>query len=245
LIPARKSWAFNFVLRRWMAAILRRRFHNIYIAGAEHSRALDPARPVVACVNHTNWWDGFLIYVLSDRLLPHDIYLAMEEENLRRYRFFSWMGVFGIDLTHVRAALPGVRYAIRLLKGSARRMVWIFVQGRLAPAHKPIEVKGGALFLARQTGAQVLPLIVRYEWLSESRPSIFVQVGAPMLAAASEEHLAGVLNELFARVADALDPIDLSNYQPLFAPRLSMNKRWDYFVHRLLRRRGTFHQQNR
>jgi chlorobactene lauroyltransferase len=245
VIPARKNAAFNFLLRRGLASMLRRRFHNLYIAGAEHLRALDPARPVVACVNHTNWWDGFILYVLSHRLLPHDIYLAMEEKNLRRYRFFTWMGVFGLDLDGARAALPGLRYAVRLLRSGAGRLVWIFVQGRLVPAHLPIEAKSGAGFLARRSDAQILPLILRYEWLAESRPSIFVRLGAPLPADASPENLAAALNELFARVADALDPIDLRDYEPLFAGRMSMNKRWDYFVRLILRREDAFDKQNR
>ena len=249
MIPARKSAPFNFVLRRWLDRTLRRRFHNVYIGGAEHLRSLDPARPVVGCVNHTNWWDGFVLYVLSHRLLPHDIHLAMEEKNLRRYRFFTWMGVFGVDLATRAAALPGVRYAVRLLRGEASggraRLAWMFVQGELLPANRPVEVKPGALFLARQAGASVLPLALRYEWLSESRPSIFVQVGAPMEASASAEELAAVLNALFSRVDAALDPLDLGGYQPLYGTRLSMNKRWDHLLHLLGTRREAFDEYNR
>ena len=249
MIPARKSAAFNFALRRWLDRTLRRRFHNVYVGGAEHLRALDPARPVVGCVNHTNWWDGFVLYVLSHRLLPYDIHLAMEEKNLRRYRFFAWMGVFGVDLATRASALPGVRYAVRLLRGKASggeaRLAWMFVQGELLPAGQPVEVKPGALFLARQAGASVLPLVLRYEWLSESRPSIFVQVGAPLDASVSADELAAVLNALFARVDAALAPLDLTGYQPVYGSRLSMNKRWDRLLHLLGRRRGAFDELNR
>ena len=82
MIAARKAPLFNFVLRRGLAVILRRRFHNIYLLGVYNLRGLDATRPVVGCVNHTNWWDGFVLYVFSHRRLPHDIYLAMEEKNL-------------------------------------------------------------------------------------------------------------------------------------------------------------------
>ncbi len=248
MIPARKSAPFNFFLRRWLDRTLRRRFHNVYVGGVEHLRALDPTRPVVGCVNHTNWWDGFVLYVLSHRFLPHDIHLAMEEKNLRRYRFFTWMGVFGIDLSTRATALPGMRYAVRLLRGRTRgvaRLAWMFVQGRLLPASEAVEVKPGAIFLARRTGAAVLPLVLRYEWLIESRPSIFVQVGAPTASSVTDEQLAEVLNSLFDRIGDTLTPLDLTPYEVVYPPGLSMNKRWDRVLHFFGRRHGKFDAYNR
>ncbi len=243
MIAARKVSPFNFVLRRWLGRVLRRRFHGVYIYGAEHLRALGPGSAVVGCVNHTNWWDGFVLYVLSWRWLPHDIYLAMEEKNLRRYRFFSWMGVFGVDLVDRRSALSGVRYALRLLRPG--RLVWMFVQGRLLPPGVPVEVRPGAIFLARRAGARLLPLILRYEWLSESRPSIFIAVGAPLAAATSAEELATVLDSLYAQWDEKLASPNFGGAEALFPPRLSMNKRWDYVLHLLGRRREVFDRQNR
>lgn len=248
MLPARKTAAFNFLLRRVLARTLRRRFHGVFIAGREHFDALDPGRPVIGAVNHSNWWDGFVLYVLSDRALPgRDIFLAMEEQNLRRYPFFQRMGCFGVDLENPRAALPGVRYALRLLAGNPGRLLWIFVQGELRPAHVPVRAKPGALLLARRAGAQVLPLVIRYEWLIESRPSILVRVGAPFVPGegATPEALAGTLDALLARVGDALDPPDLREYVPLFPPRISLNKRWDLLRHRLRRGREPFDRQNR
>ncbi len=243
MIAAHKNSPFNFVLRRWLCGVLRRRFHGVYIFGGEHLRALDSGSAVVGCVNHTNWWDGFVLYVLSWRLLPHDIYLAMEEKNLRRYRFFTWMGVFGVDLAERRSALPGMRYALRLLRPG--RLVWMFVQGQLLRPEVPVKVRPGALFLARRAGAVVLPLVLRYEWLSESRPSIFVRVGMPMAASTSTDELAAVLNSLSAQLQEKIGSPDFGGAETLFTPRLSLNKRWDYLLHRLWRRPEVFDPQNR
>ena len=249
MIPALKSAPFNFVLRRWLDRTLRRSFHNVYVGGLEHLRTLDPTRPEVGWVNNANWGDGFVLYVLSHRFLPHDIHLAMEEKNLRRYRFFTWMGVFGVDLADRAAALPGMRYAVRLLRGNAAggraRLAWMFVQGALLPAGQQIGVKPGALFLARRTGASVLPLVLRYEWLSESRPSIFVQVGDRLEPTVSGEKLAVVLNALFERIGATLHPLDLQGYEPLYGSRLSMNKRWDRLLHFFGRRHEVFDKHNR
>lgn len=248
MIAARKNAAFNLVLRRVLARALRRRFHAVWLAGREHLEALDPMRPVVGCVNHSNWWDGFVLYVLSDRVLPRrDIFLAMEEKNLRRYPFFRWMGCFGVDLDGgPRAALPGARYAVRLLAGDPRRLAWIFVQGKLLPPRVPVTAKPGALLLARRSGAQLLPLTIRYEWLVESRPSVFVRVGRPFVPDGDDgtmttpEDVAAGLNDLLAATDTATDGLDFSGWEQVFAPGTSLNRRWDGFVHRL---RGGGHKE--
>ena len=250
MITARKNAVFNFAMRRLLSWTLRRRFHNIYIAGESHLRELASGRAVVGCVNHTNWWDGFVLYVLSHRLLPHDIYLAMEEKNLRRYPFFAWMGVFGLDLCGTRRALRGLRYAIRLLNDKSNRsgrppLVWMFVQGRLSPSGTPIEVKEGALLLAKHSGAAILPMVLRYEWLIESRPSIFVNIGSPLPSTVTAEELADSLNRLFGSVPTAMDSPAFAEYQPLYSGRMSMNKRWDYLMRGLRRTSGAFDKQNR
>ncbi len=243
MIAARKNAPFNFFVRRWLGRMLKRRFHGVYVFGVENLRLIDPERAVVGCANHSNWWDGFVLYVLSWRLLPHDIYLAMEEENLRRYRFFTWLGVFGLDLTSQASALAGVRYAMRMLRPG--RLIWMFVQGRLQAAGTPVVVKPGALLLARRTQSQLLPVVLRFEWLSESRPSILIGIGAPLDPASSADKLAAAINRLYAQLGEKLDPPDFREAEALFPPRMSVNKRWDYFLHRLGRRQDFFDRQNR
>ncbi len=244
MIPARKQPAFNFILRRWLARVLRRRFHAFRLAGGEHLRALPPNTPVVGCVNHTNWWDGFILYVLSHRLLPHDIHLAMEEKNLRRYRFFTWMGVFGIDLTDRRASLAGLRYAVRLLRQPGAPLVWMFVQGELLSSRRAVEVKPGATFLARQTGAILLPLVLRYEWLQESAPSILARAGAPLPADTTPDVLAIRLNALLAQTDADVETRNFAGYENVLPARMSLNKSWDRVVHLLLGRPEPFDREN-
>ena len=247
MIAARKIRAFDFLARRWVASTLRRRFHGVFVAGGEHLRAPGGARAVVGCVNHTNWWDGFVLYALSHRRLTHDIYLAMEERNLRRYGFFTWMGVFGVDPSGRAANVAALRYALKLLRaGAARRpaWIWMFVQGELASARRPVQARPGAAFLARRGGAILQPVALRYDWLSESKPSVFVRLGRPLAAGASSEDIAGSLNALLAETDRTLDPPDLASYEPLFAPGLSINKRWDFLRHVLGGRRETFDKSN-
>ena len=57
----------------------------------------------------------------------------MEESQLRRYFFFSWIGCFSVDRHHPRAAMQSIQYAAHLLKEHPGRMVWLFPQGEIAP----------------------------------------------------------------------------------------------------------------
>jgi 1-acyl-sn-glycerol-3-phosphate acyltransferase len=109
----------------------------------------------------------------------------------------------------------------------ARNVVWIFPQGVLVPQWLPITVKPGALWLARRSGAAVLPIVFRYEWLVESRPSIFVNLGSPLERGATDEDLRAAMQGLYDSTGSSLAPLDLSTYRPLFKPRMSMNKRWE------------------
>ena len=248
MITARKNRAFDFLVQRWVARALRRRFHGVFIAGGEYLRALDGHQPLIGCVNHTNWWDGFVLYVLSHRRLPHAIYLAMDERNLRRYRFFTWLGVFGVDLSARAANVAALRYALKLLRPNGGRraaLVWMFVQGELASDRRPVEARPGAAFLAERGGVGLLPVALRYAWLSESRPSVFVRIGPPLAAGATAEDIAESLNALLADTDRTLDPPRLAEYERLFEPGMSANKQWDYVRHLFGGRREVFDKSNR
>ena len=247
VIPAKKNRAFDLLAYRWVSRALRRRFHGVYLAGGEHLHGLPIGTAVIGCVNHTNWWDGFVLHALSHRRLPHEIYLAMAEENLRRYRFFTWMGVFGVDLRPGARNVNALRYAIGLLtpcRVNRPALIWMFVQGKLVPERRPVEVLPGAAFLARRGGAMLLPVSLRYPWLSESRPSVFIRVGAPMPADTGSPEIADTLNGLLARTDQSLERPDLADYEPLFEPGMSLNRRWDYVRHILGGRRESFDKSN-
>ncbi len=249
MIPAKKNRAFDRLAARWIGRALRRRFHAAYLAGGEHLRGLPTGAAVVGCVNHTNWWDGFVLHALSYRHLPHEIYLAMEQENLRRYRFFTWMGVFGVDLRPGARNVAALRFATGLLRRPAANhpaLVWMFVQGKIVPERRPVEALPGAGFLARRGCAVLLPVALRYGWLSESRPSVFIRVGAPMAADTTPKAIADTLNGLLARTDQTLDPPDLAGYEPMFGTGMSLNRRWDYVRHLLGGgRREIFDKSNR
>jgi 1-acyl-sn-glycerol-3-phosphate acyltransferase len=208
--------------------VMRRRFFGVYVRGLPAlQRAAALGQPLIVCANHTNWWDGFAAAMLIPLLPRHSHYLAQSEELLALYRPLRWLGAFGVDIH--RSPLAGTRYALSLLR-NARNAVWLFPQGKLVPQWVPIEVKPGALWMARQSGACVLPIAFRYEWMVESRPSIFIHCGGLLEAEIGDEALAQTLQKLYDALGETLNPVDLSPYASLYPPRMSMNKVWEWWT---------------
>ena len=217
--------------------VMRRRFYGVYLRGKSHlEQAAVSGRPLIFCANHSNWWDGFAAALLIPFFPAYRIYLAQSEELLALYKPLRWLGAFGVDIHG--STLAGVRYALGLLQDCGNA-VWMFPQGVLLPQWVPIEVKPGALWLARRSGALVVPVAFRYEWMVESRPSVFINCGAAMDADVSAEVMTATLQGLWDDIGPTLVPVDLTSYQPLFAPRMSMNKVWERFT-----QRGPFNPQN-
>ncbi len=237
MIEAHKIRGVERVFVQVVRGAMRRRFYGVFLKGeGALRRASEGPRPLVLCANHSNWWDGFVSALLIPLFPGRRLYLAQSERLLARYRPLRWLGVFGLDIHG--SPLPGVRYAERLL-ADARNGVWIFPQGVLLPQGTPIRAKPGALWLARQAGALVLPMAFRYEWMIESRPSVFIHCGEALEPDVTEEELAGAMNRLYEEIGPMATPVDWTPWKPLFPPRLSMNKWWERCT-----RRGPFNPRN-
>ena len=92
MIPANKNDIFDSILYAYFKGVTRRAFHTIAARGIEKLRALPADRPVIIFCNHTNWWDGVLIYLLTRQMRHKAGYLMMEEKQLKHYNFFTWLG---------------------------------------------------------------------------------------------------------------------------------------------------------
>jgi len=229
LITAQKDPFWDSVLYhgylRWS---LRRSFHAVHARGLEHLEQLPVSAPVIACANHSCWWDGLAVFFLT-RFQPRKaFYCMMEEAQLQHYRFFTWLGAFSVDPTNSLRAAAAVRYSLNLLKNS-RSMLWIFPQGRQAPAREPVTVRPGASFLcARVPHALVLPVAFRFAFLREQRPEMLIQIGPPIPALeADDARIQEALRGLCAELDEAIRTEDVSGFRSLLRPGVSVNKWWE------------------
>lgn len=186
MIPARPSAWAERLFDLYLTRLFKRHFSALFLLG-ELPR-VDPTLPLLLLPNHSTWWDGFFIHLLNKKILRRRPYLMMLAEQLRRYPFFSRVGVFSIapqSAAHTRASL---RYAANVLR-EPQNLLALFPQGELAPWEKrPLNYKRGLEVILKQHGARVnlLPLALRLEFLGEQLPSAFFLFGENQIATHAE-----------------------------------------------------------
>ncbi len=247
LMALEKQAGFEWLAHAILQRAIGKRFHAVWSHGAEHLAALPKNRGVLVCVNHTNWWDGF---VLSNWLHPYrtrferDQYLAMEQENLARYRMLGKMGAFGLELRDPRKLVAGMRRAVHLLKEPGT-LVWMFPQGVIRHPTAPIRIKPGANLLASRAKVPILPAALRYEWLVESRPSVMIRFAPPLPHDADEATLQTAMQTVYDASSEAVETLDFKEWTRETPTRLSINKWWDRLRWTCIGKGKNFEELNR
>ena len=107
-----------------------------------------------------------------------DSYLMMEEKQLKRLYLFRKLGAFSVVRENAREALESVNYTTRILKQNTKRAVWIFPQGTIVPSDsRPLQFYNGlARIIISLEKCSVAAAAIRYEFLGEYKPNIFVKI---------------------------------------------------------------------
>ncbi len=239
MIPAHKFPLGEYLVEGMIDGSFRKYFDRIHYRQHELYTDEQRALPMIICANHSTWWDGYVALLVA-RQLGVDPYLMMEEAQLRRYFFFSWIGCFSVDRQNARSAMQSLQYAARVLKEKQGRMVWLFPQGEIAPNdRRPFEFFTGAAHLARLTTTSlVYPLAIRIEYLAEQRPDLFISLGEPLCVEAEMARTPGFLkhctHQLESMVTAELDQLrsdvvggDYSSFKLLMHGTSSTNRIFD------------------
>lgn len=236
---------------RYVRRLVRAHFTAVHLhrTGA----APDPEREaVVFFANHTNWWDGFLAWLLGARLGLR-FRVLMEARHLARYPFFRRIGALPLDRESAPGAWRDLEEARRGLEPGVG--LWVFPQGSRRPAAEPVRgIERGIARLAVEARVPVrfVPVAFRYAWVGEQLPEAFVLVdeswvvgpgGTPerrAFAAEVEQRLAAAV----ARLDRLVTTERLDAFESLAEGRPSLNKRLDRVRHRLGLLRGPFEARN-
>jgi 1-acyl-sn-glycerol-3-phosphate acyltransferase len=172
VIRAAKGGPLGWLWDRYVGWKFRSSFRGLWVRGAlptgEGSR--------IVYMNHSNWWDGFVLHQLG-QVAGWDAYCLMEERNLRRYRFLARLGAFSIRPGDAGSSLESLRYARELLR-RPRAAVGLFPEGELRPfGVLPLRLQRGVELLARAGKAECVPVAVRYAFFEHERPDVLVEVG--------------------------------------------------------------------
>ncbi len=236
MITAKKSPFLQALLVRYFTRRMRGRFAALHVKGAEHVRAAEAGVPVVLYGNHPAWWDAVVPLYLSNVLFRHDAYAMMEERQLARYGFFRAVGCFSVDRENPRSAMRSLRYAADLLRGTDR-VLWIYPQGELlAVERRPLRFQGGTARLLRDLAdVTAIPFALRYEFVEQEAPEIFVAFGPPWRIRGEErvelDMTTSILEQLVEFEMDVQrDEVmerDFQRYDTVLRGRESINARWD------------------
>lgn len=107
-----------------------------------------------------------------------EAFLMMEEKQLKNLRLFRKLGAFSVVRENPREALKSINYSVKILKEKTDRAIWIFPQGEILPNDlRPVKFYNGISRIIEKIGkCQIFCVAVRYEFLGEFKPEIFVSL---------------------------------------------------------------------
>lgn len=179
-MEANKSRVFEEIFALYNRNLLKRRFHSFQVLGLENLLSRNAKLPLIIYCNHSSWWDGLIAFRLS-RLAELDSFVMMEEKHLKRLFLFRKLGAFSVIREKPREGFESINYAANLLKEKPDRTLWIFPQGEILPNDlRPLRFYGGLAKIIEKVGScLVASLSMRYEFLGEFKPQIFVKIEKP------------------------------------------------------------------
>lgn len=178
MLEARKNVLFERIFALYNRNLLKRRFHSFQISGLQTLKIRSAGLPTIIYANHSSWWDGLVAFHVSEKL-KMDSFIMMEEKHLKKFFLFRRLGAFSVIREKPFEAIKSINYAARLLKEKPSRVLWIFPQGKIIPNDlRPLIFFSGISKIIEKVGeCLVVPFAVRYEFLNEYKPEIFVKAG--------------------------------------------------------------------
>lgn len=243
-MPARPDRLSKRFWRSYFAWTLRRHFHTAFVAGEEHvwpdSGIIDPERtPTIYACTHGSWWDAAVTIELSLGQFNLDAYGMMEYKQLKKYGFFSRIGMFSVVREDPSNALYALRYAAAMLRGTSRSL-WMFPQGQLIhqDIHEIVCEPGVGILAGYLGNCRIVPVAIRYEHLREQRPSCWVRFGMP-IGYYGDTNVRGVVSKVAKGLEHVRDIVrsdamneDTSDYRTFLSGTMSMEKRFDRIMRR-------------
>ncbi|HET6982202.1 MAG TPA: lysophospholipid acyltransferase family protein [Myxococcaceae bacterium] len=218
MIPACKGC----LRQRFVAAYVRRKvrasFRGLWLRGELPASS----GGLLVYVNHTSWWDGFVLHQLA-HAAGWDGYALMEERNLARYRFLRHLGAFSVRRGEASSSLETLRYARGLLR-LPDAAVFVFPEGEhRPPGELPLRLERGVEALAKMSQVPSLPVAIRYAFFEHERPDVLFDVGTPHPPLRLGEYQ----RRLEERVVALQAVTRLDGFHKLLEGRRGVAERWD------------------
>jgi 1-acyl-sn-glycerol-3-phosphate acyltransferase len=102
-----------------------RQFHEVLFNNIE----VDKNKSVLLIANHFSFWDGLILYCVTQKLLKKQYHVMVEEKTVHMLHYLKFAGAFSINKKS-RDIIESLDYAARLLD-DPQNLVLIFPQGKL------------------------------------------------------------------------------------------------------------------
>ncbi len=197
MLEANKSKLFERIFAVYAKNLLKRRFQTLKVYGLENLEKKEI--PTVVYCNHSSWWDGLITFQISQKC-SLDNFVMMEEKQLKDYKLFCRLGAFSVIRENPREAVKSINYAAKILRESPNRTLWIFPQGEILPNDlRPIKFFNGISRIIEKVGkCRTVCLSMRYEFLGEYKPEVFVRIEKPEIIAVDGDFDSKYLTSVFA-----------------------------------------------
>ena len=168
--PFFETWFMRYI--RWD---LSNTFHHVYTTGALPQIEDDGKTPLIVCLNHSGWWDVMLGVYVESVFFKWERYAVIDERQLMRYRFFTKLGLIGVDRTSLIGAREFLDFVQSLLK-DRKRSLWLTPQGEFRSNYdRPIVFQSGVSHIAAALDRFYFTTIaLHYEFWNERKPEAFV-----------------------------------------------------------------------
>lgn len=177
MIEAKKNKGFELIFDVYNKYILKRNFFKIHLLNNELFLERDKKLPAIIFANHSNWWDGLIAYYLSYNLWKCDAYMMMDLKQMKKYKFFKWIGAFSVNKSSNIDSVKSLNYSIELIKDTSK-VLWIFPQGEMKHNDsRPINFQRGLIKILEKSGqVNLFALVFNYEYLMQQRPEVFIKL---------------------------------------------------------------------
>lgn len=179
--PERPSRALLRFFDLYLYLFVRRHFHALRLAGAQHWP--QQTRPLVVCLNHPSWWDP-LTSILLSRYLQRaaDHYAPMDALAFSRYGVLRKLGLFPVEQGTARGAAQFLRASSHLF-ADPNAVLWVTPQGGFTDVRtRPTVFRAGLdALLRRVPRVTVLPLALEYTFWDERLPEALALLGEPLV----------------------------------------------------------------
>lgn len=227
LAPAKPRDWFKTFFARYCDRLFKKKFNGVRIVRGS-SDVLQPlntdSRPVIVALNHSSWWDPLTGVLLWKHFFPDRLTVTpIEMAQFNQFKFFSMLGLFGIDTASPQAAEAFLTYVSDHFEKQTRPTLVLTPQGTFADVRTPVKTRpGAAAVAAKHPESIVVSVAIEYTFWEDQRPEVFIRAQTieavePLGTAGWLRLLNRGMRENAASLAELVSTRDPSAFEDLFA----------------------------